>query len=99
MTRIQLTLQIHNAIRREKNPPLGKYCLLLALASTGQPMTVHQIAKTLGEATYGSGTLDRALEHGLIQHTPGPTNSRHFTLTPKGQHQVQKLIAPELQVA
>jgi hypothetical protein len=97
MNKLEYCLQIVNSIRREKNPPLGRYCLLLALANSDKPLTSHQVALALGDNTYGSGTLSRAVDHGLInEHSPANGRGKTYSLTPLGIKEVRMIACPTL---
>ena len=76
---------------------MARYCILLALARSGQPMTAHHIGLAIGETTGPSGTIDSALRAGLLIAGPACATSRQgttYTLTPAGIAEVNRLMNP-----
>lgn len=96
--RLNLALGILNTLRREKNPPLARYCTLLALASFGRPATGHEIAVKLGEETTLSGSIVSAERNEYITTNrgfgPSGVPANLHALTPKGIAEVNRLMNP-----
>lgn len=90
--RLEQTLLSFNLIRREKTPPLGGYCSLLALATQDKPMTLGQLCSTLGEVTYGGRSLETLERHGLLVIGLTTSGKKNYALTEKGKAEVARLI-------
>jgi hypothetical protein len=84
MTKAQFALDLLNRVRKEKTPPLARYCTILAIAEAGKPLTSRQIADRLGEPTAITGTIDSGIRQNLIRQIP---TKPHFTfdLTDSGK--------------
>ena len=93
MTRTAATLTTLLLLRHEKNPPLIRYTLLLALADRHpQPMTSMQLCEATRDDIPQNGTLDTMVASGLIlRHTEGK-KSRTYTLTPAGEAEAARII-------
>lgn len=97
VSKLDLAAAIYRKIRSEKEPPLARYAMILAIARrNGRPATGQQIGKDIGMDTAPNGTIDAALRHGLIAHGP-PAPARGTTtyvLTPAGIALAHELITP-----
>ena len=96
-SRLDLAFSIYSLLRKEKTPPMARYCVLLALARSGQPMTAHHIGLAIGETTGPSGTIDSTLRAGLLAAGPACATSRQgttYTLTSAGIAEVNRLMNP-----
>jgi hypothetical protein len=97
-SRLDYAAAIYRRVRCEKDPPLARYSMLLALARrNGSPATGLQIGKDIGQGTAPNGTIDAALRHGLIAlGPPSDTGTTRYTLTPAGVALVQDLLQPAI---
>lgn len=91
-TEIAQTLKAVNLIRKEKQPPLASYCILLALGTATEPMTTGDICDLVGETTFGGGTLDRLAEKKLITITKVSKGRYTYQLTQKGFDEVRRIV-------
>jgi len=93
MTRIQAALTTLLLVRHEKNPPLIRYTLLLALASQHpQPMTSMELCEATLDDIAQNGTLDSMVEHGLITRHQKGKGARTYTLTPLGEAEATRIL-------
>lgn len=93
MTRCQSVLAALVLLRQEKQPPLIRYTLLLALADNHpKPMTSMQLCERTKDDIPQNGNLDGMVEAGLItRHTDGK-RARTYTLTPLGEAEAARII-------
>ena len=93
MTKLAFSLKLLNRIRTEKNPPLLRYCCLLALAETpDKAIPQSEIFRRFGGPTT-NGTLPSAVRAGLVQEFPGRNGqTTRYKLTPAGCQLVQDLL-------
>lgn len=89
---ITQSLTAINLVRREKNPPLVSYCILLALASATEPLGSGEICQMAGESTFGGGTYDRLAEKGLIRITKVSKGKYLYTITQAGFDEVRRIV-------
>jgi hypothetical protein len=93
MTRTQSVLNTLLLIRHEKNPPLIRYTLLLALANTHPvPQTSMQLCDATRDDIPQNGTLDTMVESGLITRHSSGNRARTYTLTPAGEAEAARII-------
>lgn len=76
-------IDLLNHVRKQKTPPLARYCTLLTLVEAGRPLTGREIANRLKEDVAISGTLDSAIHNGLLEKLP--TTPASYQLTNKGR--------------
>jgi hypothetical protein len=96
--RLDLVASIYRAVRSEKDPPLARYAMVLALARrNGKAATGSQIGKDIGQGTAPNGTIDAALRHGLIITGP-PTKpgTTTYLLTAEGIALARSLSHPDI---
>ena len=96
-SRLDLVASIYRSIRCEKDPPLARYAIVLAIARRGgSPATGSQIGKDIGMESTPNGSIDSCLRHGLISTSKDGPSARTYTLTPKGIDLVRTLTHPTI---
>lgn len=94
MTRIQAALAVLVLLRREKQPPLIRYTLLLALAEQHPlPMTGIQLCDATRDNAIQSGSLDTMVESGLFLRHQDGKRARSYTLTPLGEAEAARIAS------
>jgi DNA-binding PadR family transcriptional regulator len=94
MTKIAFALAIINFIRKEKQPPLLRHCILLALASASAPLSRSELRDMLDEDGNIDGSTDSMLRHGLIDAIERPhRRGRAYTITPAGQQEAARILS------
>jgi hypothetical protein len=97
-TRLELVAAIYRKVRCEKNPPLARYAMLLALARRGgEPATGHELGIDIGQYSAPRGTIENCLRNGLITEEKGtPPKGTLYSLTPEGVAVVAELMHPAM---
>jgi hypothetical protein len=93
-SRLDLALFIYNKVRKEKDPPLARYCSLLSLARMNRAATSYEVGADLGLSAGPTGTLETSHRLGLLRHGPPSPHkgTTTYLLTAAGLELVQKLI-------
>ena len=93
-TRAELAFHLLNTIRREKSPPLVRYCILFALARKGAPMTGQELAHAFGQSTMPASSIDNCLRHDLIAPAAhrGPRDGASYQITATGTQEITRLL-------
>jgi hypothetical protein len=97
MTKLSFALALLNKIRAEKDPPLIRYCTILALAeSPGRSMTPKQIFRRFGHKQVMCGSLPCTARLGLMTEST-KDGQTYYSLTPEGEALAKQLLSPEEQ--
>lgn len=95
-TRLSIALATIHLIRKETNPALTRYEILLTLAGSTQdgkpvPLTTYEIGCAMDEPGQGNGSIQSMLDLDLIiETTKGNTNAYHLSDT--GLQEVQRIL-------
>lgn len=98
MKAIDLAIDLVGKLRKEKQPPLARYAIILVLARKNRPMTAHQIAQELREPSAMDSAMRSCVGLELVVMNP-LYGTRHYSLTPKGQRMAMDLLKPSVKRA
>lgn len=97
-TRISVALTIVHLIRSEKNPPLARYEILLALATSCDeegkplPLTAKEITSLTDASFQSNGNIQNVVARGLAQVVhQGKVTA--YTLTDAGTMEVRRILS------
>lgn len=91
--KVDFALAFLNSIRKEKNPPIGRYCMVLAIAaSPSGVITSAQLTRTIGGDAPLSGTIESAVRQGVVECLP--TTPRSYRLSSSGEAIAARLLNP-----
>jgi hypothetical protein len=93
MNRIEFTASVLGMIRNEKNPPLARYCIVMAAAAGGpEGATVREMAKLLGDPVeHMGGCMQKIADAGWIRPVKAGVRPARWTPTAKGLEIVARL--------
>lgn len=90
MTRLELAISVLNLVRSESDPPVGRYCVILAVAH--QPgISLKDLTAAIGSTHPPSGIVDCMIRKDLVA-SRREGNTRYLTLTGKGEEEAARLL-------
>lgn len=102
ITRLSVVLSLLQMLRKEKDPPLTAYSILLTLAASEDaegrrlPLTSHQISLLMGDDTTQNSSIHRLVDKDLLVRSGPDHKGGVYMLTPAGDAEVARILAGKL---